>query len=546
VWAAQVHRAVARAKTDRSRGFAAHGPLIGDTHLSRRALVGRLGRGVTGTAAALLLGGISSRAEAETSVSRQAAAGSGGQLPQLLAVPNIASAAGVQVFRSRPDLKPPVITVGTRLDGSTPGMVFTESHGGPAHQGPMIIDGNGNLVWFLDLSPGADSALRAFNFNAQILSGEPVLTWFQGAVTDGHGKGHYEIWGPNYTKVAEVHGQDGYWGDLHEFVLTDRGTALFTCYGQATADLSRFGGQSAGEYLYGVVQEVDVTTGELLFEWRSDEHVALDESIGGIKTSVIPWDYFHINSICVDPTDDNLIISGRNTWGVYKVDRTTGAVIWRLGGRATDFEVGPGGHFAFQHYVRRHLDGTVSLFDNEGGPPDEAAQSRGLILTVDEQSRTVELLRQYRRTPAVLSDALGSIQELGDNHVFIGWGQSSCFTEYDGSGTVVFDGRMVPGTESYRAFKQPWAGQPATELPAIAVASGTVAQVYASYNGCTSVASWVVLGGPTPAGLTRLGQAPRLGFETAIFVPAPPPYLAVEAVAASGRVLARSEAKRSA
>ena len=186
-------------------------------------------------------------------------------------------AAAVPKSSGPPDLKPPVITVRTRLDGSGSGMVSTESHGGPAHQGPMIIDGNGDLVWFLDLSPGVDSALRAFNFDVQILAGEPVLTWFQGAVTDGHGQGHYEIWGPNYTKVAEVHGQDGYWGDLHEFVLTDKGTALFTCYGLATADLSQFGGQNAGEYLYGVVQEVDVTTGELLFEWRSDEHVILDE-----------------------------------------------------------------------------------------------------------------------------------------------------------------------------------------------------------------------------------------------------------------------------
>ena len=257
--------------------------MSGDLYLSRRAVVGRLGRGVTGTAAALLLGGTSGRSETKRSAQPSAGAGSTGSLPQLAAAPSVTSRAGAQVFRSRPDLKPPVITVRTRLDGSGSGMVSTESHGGPAHQGPMIIDGNGDLVWFLDLSPGADSALRAFNFDVQILGGEPVLTWFQGAVTDGHGQGHHEIWGPNYTKVAEVHGQDGYWGDLHEFVLTDKGTALFTCYGLATADLSQFGGQNAGEYLYGVVQEVDVTTGELLFEWRSDEHMSFSTSPSGLS-----------------------------------------------------------------------------------------------------------------------------------------------------------------------------------------------------------------------------------------------------------------------
>jgi Arylsulfotransferase (ASST) len=420
-------------------------------------------------------------------------------------------------------------------------VVFTESHGGPADQGPMIIDGNGDLVWFLDLSPGVDSALRCFNFNVQQLGGQPVLTWFQGAVTDGHGEGHYEVWGTDYVKVAEVRGQDGYQGDLHEFVLTDKGTALFTCYGQAITDLSRFGGQTTGHYLYGVVQEVDVSTGELLFQWRSDEHVGLDESIGDIKTTAIPWDYFHVNSICVDPTDGNLIISGRNTCTFYKVDRTSGAVLWRLGGKASDFDVGAGAHFAFQHDVRRYADGTVSLFDNEGGPPDEASQSRGVFLEVDEQSRRVELLRQYRHSPPVLSDALGSVQKLGNGHTFIGWGQSSCFTEYDASGEVVLDGRLAPGTESYRAFKQPWSAQPGRELPSVTVVKGTVATVYASYNGCTGVASWVVMDGPSPAELSRLGQAPRLGFETAITVPTPRPYLAVEAVASTGQVLARSE-----
>jgi Arylsulfotransferase (ASST) len=466
------------------------------------------------------------------------------RLPQLPAAPSSTSQAGAQVFRSRPDLKAPVTTVRTRLDGAAPGLVFTESHGGPADQGPMIIDGKGDLVWFLDLSPGADSSLRAFNFNVQRLRGQPVLTWFQGAVTDGHGEGHYEVWSSDYSKVAEVRGQDGYEGDLHEFVLTDKGTALFTCYGQATTDLSRFGGQTKGDYLYGVVQEVDVSTGELVFQWRSDEHVALDESIGNIRTTTIPWDYFHVNSICVDPTDGNLIISGRNTWAFYKVDRVSGAVLWRLGGKASDFEIGAGAHFAFQHDVRRYANGTVSLFDNEGGPPDEASQSRGVSLALDEQSRRVELLHWYWHSPPVLSDALGSVQELTNNNVFVGWGQSSCFTEYDTAGAAVFDARLAPGTESYRAFKELWSAQPGTEVPAITVVGGTVATIYASYNGCTEVASWVVLGGLSPTGLSRLGQAPRLGFETAITVPAARLYLAVEAVASSGQVLARSEVQR--
>jgi hypothetical protein len=191
--------------------------------------------------------------------------------------------------------------------------------------------------------------------------------------------------------------------------------------------LSEFGGKVDGDYLYGVVQEGDVTTGDLVFEWRSDDHVALGESYAGAPGTKIPWDYFHINSIDVDPTDGNLIISGRNTWAFYKVDRSSGKVLWRLGGKESDFRVGPGAHFAFQHDVRRYADGSVSLFDNEGGPPREASQSRGLLLSVDETSRATDVLRQYDHSPPVLSAALGSVQELGDGHIFMGWGESSYF-----------------------------------------------------------------------------------------------------------------------
>ena len=103
----------------------------------------------------------------------------------------------------------------------------------------------------------------------------------------------------------------------------------------------------------------------------------------------------------------------------------------------------------------------------------------------------------------MLSDTLGSVQELGDHNVFMGWGESGSFTEFDRAGAVVFDGRLAPGTSFSRAFRQRWSGQLRTELPAIKVVSGTVATVYASYNGCTDAASWVVLGGPSPADLTE-------------------------------------------
>ncbi len=512
--------------------------------LSRRALLARLAMGSAAAGAAAVLGvTVFDEATRHGHGSRVTAYPEDLAVPELGSAPSTSSEGAAQVFKSRPDLRPPTITVDVRSAAFGPNLVLTDSHSGPAQQGPMIVDGNGDLVWFLPLSPGSDPNLRAFNLQTWTYRGQQVLGWFQGAVVEAHGEGHYVLVDSSYNQVGEVSAKDGLQGDLHDFVITPEGTALFTCYGQAEADLSTFGGPRHGSYFYGVVQEVDPSTGKLLFQWRSDEHVALAESYQPAQPNSA-WDYFHINSVDVDPTDGNLIISGRNTWAFYKVQRPSGKILWRLGGKASDFKLGTGAHFAFQHDVRSHPDGTFTVFDNEGGPPAEASQSRGVVLSVNEKSRQADLLRQYLHSPPVLSEALGSVQDIESGHRFIGWGDSSYFTEYDPTGKVVFDARLASGTESYRAFKRAWTGIP-SEPPAIAaVPKGSSATLFASWNGATEVASWLVFGGRSHSELGPLGSAPRRGFETAITVPQAPNFLAVEAVTGTGRVLARSETRR--
>ncbi len=118
--------------------------------------------------------------------------------------------------------------------------------------------------------------------NVSSYRGKPVLSWLQGVVTGshgiGHGQGHYEIVDTSYRQVAQVFGHQGYQGDLHEFILTPQGTALFTCYGHAWRACASAASCGMVPYLFGVVQEVDVATGKLLFHWRSDQHVPLTDS----------------------------------------------------------------------------------------------------------------------------------------------------------------------------------------------------------------------------------------------------------------------------
>jgi hypothetical protein len=456
--------------------------------------------------------------------------------------------AGVQTFRTRTDLQPPQVLVRRRARQPGNAFVLTDAHGGPGQQGPMMIDRTGRLVWFKTLSADATPALRAFNVRVQTYRGEPVLTWFEGAVVSGHGQGQYVLYDDTYRQIATVQAGNGYLGDLHEFVLTEQGTALFTCYGQAASDLplpNGAAGAQPGAYFYGVVQEVDVATGEVLFQWRSDDHVDFADSYREPpQDPSVPWDYFHVNSIAVDPVDGQLWISGRNTWACYKVDRRSGAVIWTLGGKRSDYPVPARARFAFQHHVIPHPGGLVTIFDNESGPPNVARQSRGLMLHIDATTHTTAFVREYHHTPPVLSGALGSVQPLSQGRMFVGWGDSSYFTEYDALGRAVVDARLASPTLSYRAFQQPWVGRPSTQPAVVVSRSGETAHLDVSWNGATEHRAWRVLGGKGPNRLAPIGTAAVAGFETRIVVPQAPPWLAVEGLDARGRALRRSAPRR--
>jgi hypothetical protein len=247
----------------------------------------------------------------------------------------------------------------------------------------------------------------------------------------------------------------------------------------------------------------------------------------------------HLNSIDF-ASDGKLLVSARNTWAVYKVDPATGDILWRLGGKRSNFSLGPGVRFAWQHDARVQRGNLITLFDDEGDPP-EAKQSRGLVLDVDESARTATLVRQYTHpSKPLLAASQGSIQALPNGDVLLGWGAEPYYTEFRDDGTVVLDGRFETG-QSYRAFRFPWTGTP-TENPAVAVERNGASRlvVYASWNGSTETASWVALGGEAPNALAPIGAARRTGFETTIKVPATAAFVATRALDAGGATLATS------
>jgi hypothetical protein len=329
---------------------------------------------------------------------------------------------------------------------------------------------------------------------------------------------------------------------MHEFQLTPRGTALIDAYSIVTDDMSSIGGPSNGAVIDCVIQELDVRTGQLLWEWHSLGHVPLTATYDVGRKGWPPYEYFHLNSIQELP-NGNLLISARDTWSVYEIDKQTGKVIWTLGGRYSSFKMGAGTNFEWQHDARLSGD-TLSLFD-DGALPQEEQQSSAKVLHVDTANMTVSLVKRYTHSPPVLTGVMGSTQILPDGDVFVGWGKQPLLSEYTPGGKQIFSASLPLGTSSYRAYRFPWTGEPTTR-PSVATRSnqsGRAVEVYASWNGATRVAQWRVRGGGSPGALKALRTAPRSGFETTIVMASAPAYVAVEALNAHGNVIGTSSTR---
>jgi Arylsulfotransferase (ASST) len=455
-------------------------------------------------------------------VTAGAVAASCGSTPTTPSAPTTAS------YKSRPDLTPSLIEVTQGSGTPASGLVCVTP------SGPLLVDNTGQPVWIRKV-PGASTNLRV-----QMLQRRPVLTWWQGEIAPyGVGvSGEYVILDGSYRQIMTVKAKNGLAADLHEFLITGGGVAYFTAYRTYTADLRSVGGPQSGRALDATIQGVDLASGTLVFDWSSAEHIDFSESEQKYSGGA-PYDPVHLNSIDITP-DGKLLASARNTWTVYKIDPASGEILWRLGGKMSDFTLGPGARFAWQHDARTHADGTLSLFDDEGDPP-EAKQSRGLVLAVDETARTANVRTQYfHPKKALLAGSQGSVQLLPGGDVMIGWGAEPYYTELQADGTVVLDGKFAQGT-SYRAFRFDWTGRP-TDVPAVAHARSASGQttVYVSWNGSTETARWRLLAGRGPAVLRPAADVERRGFETAIGVPAGATRAAVEALDAAGSVLARS------
>jgi Arylsulfotransferase (ASST) len=358
---------------------------------------------------------------------------------------------------------PPPITVLASQHARGRGDIFLTPTGDSTQyaNGPEIVDRQGKVVWFHPIPQGQTAA----DFRVQRYRGQPVLTWWQGTGLGGLSTGTDYIYNSHYRQIATVNAGNGLSADGHEFLITPWNTALILAYTTATADLTSIGGPPNQTVINGVVQEVDISTGKVLFQWNSEDHVPFSQSEQPLPSSPDqPWDWFHINAVHLD-TNGNLLIDARDTWTTYEVSRRTGAVLWQLGGKDSSFTLraGPrqvldsaGEIFAWQHDPEALGHGIYTWFDNESSGNPLLPYSRAITVRLNQRDHTATLLAADDQPEGLSAASQGNAQTTHDGGLFVGWGALPYFSQFSRDGQLIYNAEFPTGVNTYRAYLLPW------------------------------------------------------------------------------------------
>jgi hypothetical protein len=450
-----------------------------------------------------------------------------------------AAPADYQSFYTQPGLQVPVLTVTTPDRDPAAGDILTTNGPGPGQYGPLIYTPQGRLVWSEKLPSGE----TAEDLNEQTYEGRRVLTWWKGRVLSlGFGQGEDVVMNSGYQTIARIAGGNGLKADLHEFQIAPRDIAYITAYNPVRCDLTSVQGSKKGAIVDTAIQQIDMKTGLVRWEWHSLDHIGASESEVETPSGTTPWDYFHLNSIDPEPAGD-LLISARSTWAAYQLDGHSGKVLWRLGGNKSSFVMGPGTRTAWQHDGRVLADGEVTLFDDGSNPPIHK-QSRAVRIKLDFKAHKASLASSYtHRDPPLLAASQGNMQTLAGGNTLVGYGGVPAISEYAPDGSLLLDAHEPYDMSFYRAYRYSWSALPASP-PAVLASLNTTGEetiVHASWNGATGVSAWRVLAGKPRGPMLAQATIPVSGFESSTTLPVKYARVAVQALDSAGGVLGTSK-----
>jgi len=371
--------------------------------------------------------------------------------------------AGASAAAAAPTAPPPVSILSSSPFVAQGGDFFISPFGDASAyaNGPEIVNSQGDVVWFKPVPAGEEAS----DFRVQTYEGQPVLTWWQGTGLGGLSSGTDYIYNDRYQQIATVNAGNGLSADGHEFLITPWNTALILSYTTATANLTSIGGPADQTVINGVVQEIDIATGKVLFQWNSEDHVPFSQSEQPLPASAsTPWDWFHINAVKLDSNGD-LLIDGRDTWTTYEVNPLTGNTVWQLGGKDSSFKLqaapgqvldSAGEIFAWQHDPEALGDDTYTFFDNESAGTPLLPYSRAVTVKLSPWTKVATLVASDDQPEGLSAASQGNAQTTPEDNLVVGWGALRYFWGFSRSGKLIFNAEFPVGVNTYRAYQFPW------------------------------------------------------------------------------------------
>lgn len=255
----------------------------------------------------------------------------------------------------------------------------------------------------------------------------------------------------------------GYSTDIHDFRMLPNGHVLIMGDDPEPVNMDTVvtGGDTSAVVDGLVIQELDLAK-NVVFQWRTFDHYKITDAVGiDLTASVV--DYCHGNALEVD-ADSNLILSCRHMDEITKIDRNTGDIIWRWGGKNNQFLfVGDTLPFSHQHAIRRIANGDYVLFDN--GNLHVPPFSRAMEYSLDQNLKVATVVWEYRNSPDIFGSAMGDVQRLDDGSTLICWGTTTPnVTLLAPDNSKIFEESFPAGVYSYRAFLYPFQA-PVIDVP---------------------------------------------------------------------------------
>ena len=340
----------------------------------------------------------------------------------------------------------PGFTVTTNINPSA-GYIFLNNWGNQPYN--MILDNDCNPVWYWRTPD------RRRDFKVQKVGNDSILTML---VRSGYpfGQGYIAL-NNQYTVIDSFYSVNGYSTDEHELQVLENGNYIVIGIRNRTIDHPTLGRVSINESNF---QEF-TGEGDLLMDWQPLEEGHFD--LLDIDPIWVGEPHFpHMNSVDIDD-DGNYILSSRHLSEVTKINRQTGEIIWRFGGKNNQFTIlnDPLNGFSSQHDVRVQGNGHYTMFDNGNGhnPPTSRAVEY-VLNTEDSLASMVWEYRYVQQNPNDQSHFMGNAQRLPSGNTQINWAEYWLpkVTEVTPDGEKVYEMNFLYGEYCYRAFRFPWHG----------------------------------------------------------------------------------------